>query len=752
MEIKKIAVGCCALFCMVAPQALAQDGSIISGIVSDRQNGKPLEMANVTLRQIPGDHVAGTTTDGNGYYEFAEVSAGRYIFKVQYIGYETYADTLTLDGDRQSILKNVRMSRTSERLREVTVSGVREDVEAGKVSIGAKELRRAPTPAASADLASYLQTQPGVVATGDRGGQLFVRGGTPSENMVLVDGSIVYRPFHILGFFSLFPEDIVSSVDFYAGGFGAEYSGRTSSVMDIKLKNANLYETQWSASVSPFLGGMMFQSPVNRGQNSVLVSLRGSLVEESSSYYLPEQQPLRFNSQLVKFSSVGDHVSCTSHFIRTYDRGKLNFEAEDFFKWSNVVVGGRCFGVSQGASDVFFDMNVGVSYFSNEAGSTSGRGRYSNLYKLNVDVNFIQSVLSSRIEYGFSTAYRSLNYDISERFLATQESTDSFLSSSLYLAMKIPWGEKFAVEPGFSAATYLGSVKASLEPRLQLSWQPRGRVDEEVHAALGVYHQPLVGVSDFRDAGTAFTAWMKMPEQGRKMKARHALLGWNQPLGTYLDLSLEGYHKQLQNIPISVWSPVAQFSTELAYADGTIHGADLRLDFDHRNFYASLGYGYSLTEYETMQEHFESWFGEAAQSYHPPHDRRHQLNLQAGVELGNFTANVSWMYGTGLPFTRPLGFDSFFNFEDRPPDVTDNYGNPRILMEKPFKGRLPDFHRLDVSVEQAIDFTSSVRLRLQAGAVNAYNWQNLFFYDVFKQEGVNQLSFMPYVSLKMESL
>src|SRR5690606_35192440 len=113
----------------------------------------------------------------------------------------------------------------------------------------------------SGDLATYLQTLPGVVTTGDRGGQLFVRGGTPAENLALVDGIPIYQPFHILGFFSVFPEDLVSSVDFYAGGFGARYSGRTSSVLDVQMRDGNPNKLSGAGSISPFLAEVLAEGP-----------------------------------------------------------------------------------------------------------------------------------------------------------------------------------------------------------------------------------------------------------------------------------------------------------------------------------------------------------------------------------------------------------------------------------------------------------------------------------------------------------
>lgn len=739
----------CILFVVWAPNLQAQDFGL-RGIISDRETGRPLELANVLLQKFPEGEPRGTTSDRNGLYQFDRVQTGEYIFMVRYLGYETFVDTLDLATDAQNIVMHIQLSASEEIMDEIRV-GVETDVMPGRITIQPEDFRRNPTPAGSADLAGYLQSQPGVVATGDRGGQLFVRGGTPSENLVLMDGTLVYQPFHIIGFFSIFPEDVISRVDFHAGGFGAEYRSRTSSVMDVRLKNGNLYNYNWSASVSPFVSDLLFEGPVVKEKSSILVSLRGSLIEAASDIYLAEQQPLRFNSQLVKYNLAGgEGFNCSAHFLRTFDRGRIDFDEGAKFKWNNFATGGRCAAVPEASTVSFMDLNFGVSYFSNEAGSTPLDRRFASILKSHLNLTLAANMGDWRLDYGFFTNLREFDYDLSAMFFSMQQNKETFLSAGGFVSVNIPLGENISLDPGISVAAYLNDIPTSLEPRLQFSWQPRGKTGEQLHAALGIYHQPLVGIADFRDAGTAFTAWMTAPDPERQMEARHALLGWQQPAGRYFTFSAEGYYKNIRNIPVSTWSTIAEFTTDLAYADGSVHGVDVRLDFSHRNIYLGIGYGYSVTEYESAQDHFGTWFGESMQRYHPAHDRRHQLNIQAGLEIGSFSANISWIYGSGMPFTRPIGFDSFFSFVEGPPDVTSRYGDPRILMDKPFQGRMPDFHRLDVSLEQAFEI-QNVNVRVQGGAINTYDWENLFYYDVFDQKGINQLPLLPYVSLRFES-
>jgi hypothetical protein len=724
----------------------------LRGRISDKATNEALQLANVTLQELPDGKGRGTTSDENGLYEFSSLAPGTYLLHVRYVGYKPHRDTLQLSPTQQQVIQHVRLVQADESLNEVTVTGTQErDENPGHTAIQVADIARVPTPAGSGDLAGYLRMQPGVVSTGDRGGQLFIRGGTPSENLVLMDGAQIFQPFHILGFFSAFPQDVISEVDLYAGGFGPRYSGRTSTVMDVRIKNGNLYESNWSASISPFVSEVFFESPLYEGQSSILVSARGSLIESASSLYLEEQQPLRFNSQMVKFTNVGENGPCSGLIMRTYDRGKIDFQSDDFFKWNNIVVGGRCAGVSDRDGVSYTDANVYISHFSNEVGLTDFPSRNSSVNKFHFDINMTSNIKDWTLDYGFFTDVRNVSYRIPDMFQSIRNGSDLFVSSGGYLSVEVPTGEHFSITPGLSYTSYIFRFKPSIEPRLKVSWQPRGKKNEEIHAAIGIYEQPLVGITDFRDAGTAFTAWMPIPDEDRRLQSRHALLGWRQPIGDHLDLSIEGYYKQLFDKPISLWSPIARFTTDLGYADGTTEGIDVRIDFRFPYVFGGIGYGYANTQYETTQAHFERWYGQATQRYHPSHDRRHQFNANLGITWKGFTANISWMYGSGLPYTRPIGFDSGFLFLEQLPDPRGEYGQPRILMDKPFNGRLPEFHRLDVTVEQEFNW-SGLQWVLRGGAVNAYDWDNLFYYDVFNQRGVRQLSFMPFVSLKVGSL
>jgi hypothetical protein len=740
----------CMLMLSFPGAGLAQTATI-QGIVTDRTTGNFLEGANISLEELDAVRPPrGMATDQNGFYQVSNLDPGGWVIRISYIGYITYADTLEL-GAGESRTISVALVRDEERLEEVIVAptGGAARLEGGRQRIISRDIQRVPVPGGSGDLASYLQALPGVVSMGDRGGQLYIRGGTPTENLVLVDGTMIYQPFHILGFFSVFPADLVNEVDFYAGGFGPRYNGRMSSVLDVKMRAGDRYNPGGSVSVSPFLGEVIVESPLGSDRASVIASVRRSLIEESSPWFMDTQQNIRFESQFLKLDHFGvNDTKCSAMLLRTYDRGQLDFEAGEIFTWSNFLGGGRCVILPTG-SDLLFDLNAGISHVSNAVGDRNDPERFSRVTRFNLDANLTRYIRNIRLNYGIYTLIKSLEYDMHDQFHFPQRAKDHLFSGGGYIEGGIPLGEQFNLNIGTLLSLYRHQYQPSIEPRLRFSWQPRGLDEAELNLSFGRYTQYLVGLSDTRDASSVFTAWLAEPPGGARSESLHGLAGWRQSLGFGFFTSVEGYVRRYQNLPVTVWSTLAEFTTDLAVADGYTYGADIRLEYNRFPVYAFAGYGYSITEYESAQDHFGIWFGEPVQRYHPPHDRRHQVNGLFSVMFGNYTVSLRWELGTGLPYTRPIGFDEIFFYNDRLPDLKREVGTTRVILEKPYEHRTPVYHRFDLSAERVIQFDST-QITMQIGAINLYDRANIFYYDVYTHRRVDQLPFAPYVSLKLE--
>jgi hypothetical protein len=212
-------------------------------------------------------------------------------------------------------------------------------------------------------------------------------------------------------------------------------------------------------------------------------------------------------------------------------------------------------------------------------------------------------------------------------------------------------------------------------------------------------------------------------------------------------VSVDGYYKRLRRLPVPIWSTVARFTTTLMLADGESYGSDVRLVYQGP-FYAALAYGYTHTLYAAAQDNFGRWFGEPVQHYHPPHDRRHQLGAVLGLDVAGVEVNVSWQYGSGLPYPQVLGYDSFIDLTGLT-DIRSFYGIPRFLFDRPYRARLPAYHRLDASVARAFRLPGA-GLKLQAGVINAYDRANLFYFDLYTLRRVDQLPLLPYLSMLLE--
>jgi hypothetical protein len=336
-------------------------------------------------------------------------------------------------------------------------------------------------------------------------------------------------------------------------------------------------------------------------------------------------------------------------------------------------------------------------------------------------------------------------YDLAELFTERSRGHESPFGASAYIEADVAAGNGLEVRPGVEVVL---SPRAGIEPRLRAEWSSIAGTTGTLHAALGVHRQNVVGTSDIRDVSSVFVAWLSAPD-GLPLDAVQGTLGWQHEFGP-VRWSVEGYYKRLKGIPVPVWTGVAQFTTRLGRADGDVYGADARLEYTSPRFYGFLGYGYGRTTYEAAQSEFSTWFGEPVLSYHPPHDRRHQVNAIANLEVADFTVSARWQYGSGLPFTRPLGFDESFDFTRRLHDVHRSVGTTRILLDRPFTGRLPAIHRLDVSVERSFDLSFGT-LRLQAGVINGYDRRNIFYYDLFSGRRLDQLPIAPFAAVSLRS-
>ncbi|MFQ5571584.1 MAG: carboxypeptidase regulatory-like domain-containing protein [Rhodothermales bacterium] len=740
--------------CIGATEALAQT-AVVRGFAKDASDGQPLQGINVVLTD-EGDGFYGTATDRDGFFAISRIPPGRYLLRATFIGYQPYTDSLTL-APGQILTYNFDISFQETGLDEIIVESEREatgaaSVTAGLQTIRPKDITLIPAPDLSGDLVTYLTTLPGVITAGDQGGQFFIRGGEPTQNLVLMDGMVIYQPFHLVGFYSAFPSNIMNVTDVYAGGFGARYGGRISSVIDVSTRNGNKRRFAGELSVAPFISAARLEGPIIPNRVSVLLSGRFSVIDRGISNIIDEPLPYAFDDQFGKIhADLSRNSQASISFLRSYDRGTIGAETEEEAEdvqeqvvWKNQAIGARYILLPTNIP-VQAELLLSTSRIENEFGPTDAPARTSMAQQVNAAANITHFVGATDITWGVYVHFVELDSELGGQFQDLQTDREFVSEAGAYIETELAPAPGLRIEPGLRAQTFPSKGRTFIEPRVRVVWNAGMH---RLSAAGGIYHQEFVGLSDRRDAGDVFTAWTSSP-LGEVPEAIHVLGGYQVRPASWLTLAVEGYYKQLSNLSIAEWTTFPRFTTRLQSADGTVYGLDARLEFSSRRFYGFINYGFSKVEYDAQQTSIQYWFGSPELRFSPPHDRRHQVNALGSLNFYGFTLSTRWQFGSGLPFSESLGFDEFVLLNG-PTNVLDEAGDTRVLYGNPYEGRLPSYHRLDVSLERSLSLSQQAEVTVQASITNAYDRINPFYIDLFTLRRLKQLPMVPSVGVKLE--
>ena len=311
MPAKKIYKSALILILALLPLQLsmAQSSALLRVLTLNEEDGTPLVGATVVLAEPGSDETAELfcVSDRDGLCEIRNIPEREQLeLRVTFVGFETYYERLIFSRNERKIVRAVLTPSVGE-IGEVMVTERRYIItgEVGVQRITSTQISRTPSPVAGGDLATFLQTVPGVITSGDRGGDLYIRGGTPDQNLILVDGLPIVKPFHISNLFSAFSDDLVQNADLFAGGFGPEYNDDTSAVLDVALRPGNMRESRFSASVSPYLTALQAEGPFTTDRSSFLLNGRYSLIQQTGKAFTGENQNIQFADITGRYTIQG---------------------------------------------------------------------------------------------------------------------------------------------------------------------------------------------------------------------------------------------------------------------------------------------------------------------------------------------------------------------------------------------------------------------------------------------------------------
>ncbi len=750
---------------IITSGSIYSQGGTIRGFVYEKASGEPVIFTNVYLLKTK----YGSTTDVNGYYVISKIPQGSYTLMITYLGYDTISMPVTIESD-EIISKKIFMEKASYSLASITVSADREEArtetKTSVIKITPKQIRQIPTIGGQPDLAQYLQVLPGVIFTGDQGGQLYIRGGSPIQNKVLLDGMIIYNPFHSIGLFSVFDTDILRNADIYTGGFGAEYGGRISSVMDITTRDGNKKRLSGKAGASTFGAKLMLEGPLkkqtdeNLGSSSFILSWKNSYLEQSSKifyeYIDTAGLPFNYMDLYAKISLNGANGSKVNFFGFSFN-DKVKYKAISDYHWKSYG-GGLNFLVIPGNAPALIEGNLTFSNYKISLTEQNRSPRTSEINDFNLGLHFTYFVGKNTIKYGLEMLGVNTAFDFYNSVNRRIEQNDYTTELAAYFKYKATVG-KVLIEPSFRLQWYASPGLFSPEPRLALKYNATDKL--RFKFAGGMYSQNLISTSSDRDVVNLFYGFVSGPEnlqdefdgepvKHNLQKAQHLILGLEYDIFPHTTVNLEGYYKnfsQLTNMNRNkVFDDNEQYTDKPDYLKkdfiierGNAYGIDFSLKYDFRRIYIWTVYSYGFVNREYEEEQLIKY---------PPHyDRRHNINLVGSYILGkdlNWEISVRWNFGSGFPFTKTQGFYENITFDE---GIYTDYiiinGELETLFAKLNDGRLPNYHRLDLTVKRKFFLGENTMLEADVSVTNVYDKENIFYINRLTNEKVYQLPIMP---------
>lgn len=763
-------------FLTVSIVSFSQDHTI-RGFLFNNVNSEVVPFEKVVLiPTVKEQAILGAAADVNGFFSIPKVPMGTYLLKVQSADFKEYNKEITvstkggitelridlLEEDATDIGEVEISAETKAKTTEVLMSVTKLDK---------KGLERIPSVGAENDITAAFSVTPGVVTTGDQGGQLYVRGGTPIQNKVLLDGMTIYNPFHSIGFFSIFETELVKNVDIYTGGFDSKYGGRISSVMDITYRDGNKKNFGGKVSVSPFLAKLVVEGPMYRakegrpGAGSFIFSAKHSLLDYTSKdLYRGVNNgnglPYNFTDLYGKLTFATGQGSKISVFgFSNTDKVNYNESAALDFQQAG---GGLSWILLPGGGKTFIKGHLTASSYKTNFNEVGTQPRTSSIFGTDLGFDFSYFLKNeSQIDYGIGINIFKTDYLTYNEVASKIQDQNNTVEIGAYANYKFVT-KRFVVQPGLRVQAYASLSTISLEPRLGVKYNASDFFRLKLSG--GRYSQNFTTASSDRDIVNLFNGLLSAPsnvqqnfitESGKEKNPKngiqyswHAILGGEFDLTKNLMLNIEGYFKyfpQLSNINVNkLYEDVSEFSKEddvykkdFLIESGKSYGVDVLLKYSKNRLFLWGVYSYGKST---------RWDGFV--TYAPVFDRRHNVNLVGSYAFGkkkDLELNVRWNFGSGLPFTPTSGY---YQTESFGQGVTSDYTTSNstgvgVLLGEFNSKRLPTYHRLDITVKKQFKFKNKTELEIIAAVTNAYNRKNIFYVNRVTNAKIYQFPFLP---------
>jgi hypothetical protein len=759
-KIKFIAI---LFFILGGSGVLAQQKYTISGIVNEASSNESLIGANVVLIELN----TGASTNEYGFYSIT-LSAGEYTLHISSIGFQDITQKIILD---KNLKRDFNLHETVEELEEIVVTSDIEQINISSPQMSVnrltlKTIKSIPVVFGEADVIKSILLLPGVTSAGEASTGFNVRGGAVGQNLILIDEATVFNSSHLFGLFSVFNPDAIKSVKLYKGGIPSRYGGRVSSVLDIFQKEGNSKKFKINGGIGTMAGRLLVEGPIVKDRTAFLFGGRVSyghfllpLLDNVNSAYFYDlnaklNHKINEKSNIFLSSYFGrDRFSIHESFVNTFGNAVVNF------RWNNFISEKLFSNLSLVYSNYHNGLELDFQGFK----WTSNIVSYSFKYDFN---NYLNDKL--QVNYGVSNIYYQFNPGTIEPLTQESDVLEEQLIKkyanelAIYLDLVHDITKRISLQYGVRLSHFTRMDQESInvyknkdplffDPFL-LIYQGAEPIDTKPPSGNGYINmfvnlEPRLSVAYNFNSNTSIKA-----SYNRMAQYLHLLSNTNSPTsldvwtpsGPFVKPQLLnqyalGFYKNFKNSSYSIETEIfyKDIENRIDYIDGAdliannaieqvilsgearAYGAELLFRKNNGKLKGWLAYTLSKSEQRTPGRipkfdngrsnretgiNFEQW-------YNTPYDKTHDFALYGSYELNKkWQFNLDFVYQTGQPTNYPIGQ---FEFQG----LTIPYYGLRNVE------RLPDYHRLDISVT-LIPFAKASRKWYSEWIFSVYNVYN----------------------------
>ncbi len=759
------------LWMLMAQPLFAQQQHTISGYIADSLTHEKLIGANIYERHTS----IGTTSNDYGFYSLSLAVTDSVEICISYLGYTTQCQALDLQNATQNI--SFYLAPNDALLQEVAVTDrkleaqpTHQQTQLSCIDLPIAQIKSLPQFFGETDVLKALQLLPGVQSGAEGSSSLYVRGGGPDQNLILLDGVTVYNASHLFGFFSIFNADAVNHLSLIKGGFPARYGGRLSSVVDVHLKEGNFKEHHVDFSIGLLASKLLVEGPLKKNKSSFSVSARRTYLDAISrpiinlgsdgkadlGYYFQDFS-FKFNHKInannrfyiSAYWSRDDFLLVDSYSSNPFSTYQDSHDSS--LGWNTLIASVRwnhiftpklfsnwSFNLSHYDNHTFFSVensiNTAITGVVAQWETQKGSNRFdTNIQDINIkgDIDYFPNsrhrikagvgfthhrFLPGATQVTYEDASFNLDTTYQNKVVHTQE-------MNAYIEDEMGLGGNINMNVGLRWSGWIEGKKMYnfAEPRFSARWLFADNASLKWSYAYMVQYLHLLSNS------SAFALpndiWVPATESVKPQSSHQVAVGLSWLWNKQYEISVEGYYKRLNNVidyidGASFLDAKTGWEEKVAAGKGEAYGIEF---FVHKKIGKLNGWlGYTLAW--SNRQIADINYGE---SYPYKYDRRHDLSLSLIYQLSKgIELSGNWVYGTGNAYSLSSGslptvYLPSDGKEELAEEVAQYFAHRNSY-------RMPSYHRLDISCSFIKQKKKGER-RWNIGVYNAYNRQNPFF-------------------------